>query len=530
MQSKILNQQIDNLSDLAFGSKSRKSTEQVTIVAALILSAASFATTYMGLNEFTANATLAALISFGMQGMMFTSSMLIADFLAENRLHKGFLSIYLITMATSVFFSFISLYSVIYQGEERQKREDIYFNTKVNEIKGNIKNDLNGTTPKGVDDYEKWKLGILDEANNLREKTESHKNKLLSEINNTRTKAILEEEKGSYVLDRNGNAIHTGSGYGYRTQQFELKLAELESKNKQLDSELQKQALALDTLKNHMIQFELEMSDMTLLTLLSNQCSIATKNSPNCSVSDLQVYQYIKQAKKASEDFNEACGFEGDISKNEAMKLMIKCISFSNITEEKKQSYTDELNETYINNNENTHKFITSMQGIINQDLLAFSALAIAIFIDFLILLCAFIRAKPTSFLNIENDDLDDMKEVAMECVLSCDHSALNTDSQNIARLKTILRILKFSLDISEKGYCGYILVSEVDEYTLHKELGLFFSLKLARPLKNKTIIGFRTRAILWMCSQIVAESRSDESKENVKHDTNIFTQFGRSA
>jgi hypothetical protein len=60
--------------------------------------------------------------------------------------------------------------------------------------------------------------------------------------------------------------------------------------------------------------------------------------------------------------------------------------------------------------------------------------------------------------------------------------------------------------------------------------LELATPLDLATPLEKNTIIAFRTKAILWMCSQLVAESRSNELKENAKSDFSKITTLGRRA
>jgi hypothetical protein len=226
LESKLVNQNIDSLSDLIFGSKSRRSIEYSAVIAAFILSLASGYTTYQGLTEFTVP-VIAFLLTFGMQGMMLASSVKIADSAAERKVNKGMLVVYLITMSTSVFFSFISLYSEIYKGQEKKNNDKLYFLSKVNEIKGHIKNDIMKASSIDLGSYENWIITINNEAKAIKNSLMGETNSLKQEITKKKKRKSLEEDKGTYVEGGDGVVKHTGSGYGPRTQKLEFEIADI---------------------------------------------------------------------------------------------------------------------------------------------------------------------------------------------------------------------------------------------------------------------------------------------------------------
>jgi hypothetical protein len=98
------------------------SNARLLFLASVVLSVASYYTTYLGLKQYVAadEAWLAASITFGLQAVMFAVAWLSAESLATSlRAFVGYLIIYSICALVSIFFSFSSLFNSIFDEQQR---------------------------------------------------------------------------------------------------------------------------------------------------------------------------------------------------------------------------------------------------------------------------------------------------------------------------------------------------------------------------------------------------------------------------
>jgi hypothetical protein len=98
------------------------SNARLLFLASIVLSVASYYTTYLGLKQYVAadEAWLAASITFGLQAIMFAVAWLAAESLATSfRAFVGYLIIYTVCALVSIFFSFSSLFNSIFDEQQR---------------------------------------------------------------------------------------------------------------------------------------------------------------------------------------------------------------------------------------------------------------------------------------------------------------------------------------------------------------------------------------------------------------------------
>lgn len=100
----------------------KPSTVHLMLIASIVLSVASFYTTYLGMKQYVAPEDwwLAAAITFGLQATMFATAWIASETMTTSlKAFFVYLGIYLLCAVVSIFFSFSSLFNSIF--DERQK-------------------------------------------------------------------------------------------------------------------------------------------------------------------------------------------------------------------------------------------------------------------------------------------------------------------------------------------------------------------------------------------------------------------------
>ena len=116
-----------------------------------------------------------------------------------------------------------------------------------------------------------------------------------------------------------------------------------------------------------------------------------------------------------------------------------------------------------------------------------------------------------------EPKDLLQMKNYPLEIILDADTDIHSSDTMFIKRIKLILSNAYFDLTYAKKGYSMVIEKDKILDLNMHKELGTFFSMGLAKPVEEGKKIAFKTNFILWMCEQISRQYESNSSSEEMK-------------
>jgi hypothetical protein len=121
-KSPIIVRYVNSLLGVGYDSNREKSLSVVLIVSSLFLSIASGSTTFLGFCEYL-HWFFALLLTFGLQGLLFVVSWRIGSAWIANKLKWQLIVIFLISLATSVFFSYTSLLNTVYSAEQRKSDE-----------------------------------------------------------------------------------------------------------------------------------------------------------------------------------------------------------------------------------------------------------------------------------------------------------------------------------------------------------------------------------------------------------------------
>ena len=115
----------------------RFTTVQLMFVASVVLSVASYYTTYLGLTQYVAPEDwwLAAAITFGLQAIMFATAWIASEALTSSvRAFLVYLMIYILCAAVSIFFSFSSLFNSIFDENQRDAVNSNYLSSFYQEM------------------------------------------------------------------------------------------------------------------------------------------------------------------------------------------------------------------------------------------------------------------------------------------------------------------------------------------------------------------------------------------------------------
>ena len=152
---------LGSLIDIGYGTNTEKATIIILVVSSLLLTGASGYTTYSGLLEYT-HPFIAFIITTGIQSLLFASSWRLGYLFVIKEMNYSIIFIWLITLSVSVFFSFSSLFKIIYENE-KSSHSDIYAAKEVRKIlfELNNKNIVNFESDFERDTFSEWKTSIF---------------------------------------------------------------------------------------------------------------------------------------------------------------------------------------------------------------------------------------------------------------------------------------------------------------------------------------------------------------------------------
>jgi len=492
--------------DIGYGSSSDKTLTIVLVTASLLLSIASGYTTYQGLTQYSYG-LIAFIITLGIQGLLFASSWKLGQAFVIKDYNLFLIAIWFMAMVASVFFSYSSLFEHIYKTEEREHNRDIVAATESQKILSHLNRQLQTNLIAGFKD---WKLSINDL---LKEIEEVHNKKLLEiKAEHRRLKEIAKDEfdKGGTVYFIDGKKFITTKGDGDFYKEYLNNASNyVEQVQKPYEAKLDKYNNYKVNLLSILNDFEAKLKVSYLRKAIFKCEEIKRKfgnASQSCELSSLKADDI-----KAFEMFKQECsvnnlnkGFHDDLI------FVKKCVTMSNISENLVESQLDEISNIEKTEGPYAHSFIIVTNELKRLHPLAIGTLALALIIDILILLCSLLGSKHESFLTINSyEDLTYMGDRPLEVVLDTTLEKQDGDTMLLKRIKDILNHAKFDLKAARDGYPAILTFEQIQELNLHKELGVLFSRKLAKPLESNSIIGMKTKLILWMCDQILRKRMS---------------------
>lgn len=524
---------ISSLLDIGYGSGSDKATATVLVLASVFLSIASGYTTYSGLTQYTPS-IIAGLITLGVQGLLFGVSWRLGKLYIAGEINPAMWAIWAVTMLVSVFFSYSSLFSTVYSENERAENRDIASITIGNSMLRSIENDLqdefsNKKLSIDTKSYAKWKNKTIETIKKAKNYGEKELVRRVGHYKILLGKYTQELDFGGteYINSKGVKAV-TGAGSGKTADKYKRDAEEYNQYDLQPYKAISEKILKLrELIYRDMADFE-KSKDVEKLNIAYENCvNLITKVGGKlftCNPDLLgKSFRDLVEVQNRYDNFKSKCTTEViKTSFSSNLLELRKCVNTAKLSEEKTEKYLDKISNFQRNEGEHTHFFIIVVNELKRLNYLSIGTLILAITIDLLILLCSLVASKHNTFLSITSGkDLLQMKNYPLDIILGTDTQVNDNDNEMTRRIKFILNNSKFSLEYLDKKCSMIIPMEKILELNMHKELGTFFSMDLARPFDNGKVIGFRTNFILWMCEQI---SRKKQSRKSFNELHKAFT------
>jgi len=535
---KKLSSYISSLIDIGYGAGTDKAIATVLVTASILLSIASGYTTFHGLVQYTPE-FIAFLIMLGVQGLLFGVSWKLGQLYVVREINPAMWTIWFITAFVSIFFSYSSLLDSVYSKEERKENREIESVTLGSTILKRLENDLGAYLKQksvsiDTSSYSNWKIEVISKVNNIVSEVEKEVRRRTKEYE--KLKGIYNKEVdsgGTKYKNARGQIVRSSSGEGdisnkYKKEMENYKSLELQPYKIKAEKLLNSRKIIL----KNIALFETS-KNMGALNSVHMQCVDITKELGgevfNCNYNTLDKhFSELDTLSKVHDKFVDSCSNEKVLggSFEENIRILRKCIRLASIQEEKTKKYLKELNHFQKNEGSHAHFFIVAISELMKLSYLAVGSLILALAIDLLILLCSLVASKHNTFLSIsETKELQQMNSYPLEIILGTNVEIEKDDPVLIKRMKELMIRGTFELEYAKKSYSMIMHMKDVKEIGLHKELGTFFAMNLAKPFKEGEIIGFRTNFILWMCEQISKKSDSmrsyNEFNEALSGDSN---------
>lgn len=515
---------ISSLIDIGYGSGSEKATATVLVLASVFLSIASGYTTYSGLTQYTPP-FIAGLITLGVQGLLFGVSWRLGKLYIAGEINPAMWVIWFVTMLVSVFFSYSSLFSTVFSEEQRKENREISSITVGSNILRNLDEDLKNeysNKKKNINNssYIQWKSKINIAINNSIKYGENELQGRLIKYNLLLNKYKKEIRVGGTVYtNSNGKEAVTRAGSGeiadkYKKEAEKYKTYDLDPYKKTSENFLNSRQIILKNIADFDKSKNVEKLNNAYNACVDLVAKIEEKTL-SCSPELLgENFPKLVEVKKRLDDFQVTCSNKIlEKSSNDIINNLRSCIRLAGVPEEKANNYLSQISTLQRNEGNHTHFFIVIINELKRLNYLAIGTFILAVIMDLLILLCSLVASKHNTFLSISSGkDLLQMKNYPLDIILGTNVTPSDSDNEMTRRIKFILNNSYFTLKYLDKKCSMVIPIDKILELKMHKELGTFFAMNLARPFEKGTLIGFRTNFILWMCEQISKKKQSHKS------------------
>ena len=521
-KSSFFHRYINSLFGVSYDSKGEQSLTVVLVISSFLLTIASGYTTIVGLYEYVPK-LIGFILGLGIQGLLFATAWRIGVSIVTQSMKFSLLLIFLFTMLASVFFSYTALLDVIYKPEYREKDEISNsvnsFSQIINEAQSEINKYYQGYTDTVLFEINNWNDSIVktyssamnDELTTLNKRSAKY-----AEIENR-----FKNEVDYGITEKDGNGSYTPPGLGFYAKKYK----------KEMDN------FYFDSLQIIKIQVRLADSlfkdySNAIIDLTSSPNSLTTHNYIISKSKLNSLLSYLKKnfgnhisftnlsskGESYLNELSEVNGYRDWLIKNPLTSiplnkdsLRVYGLSLASLIPPKFDNLSQEITKQAMRigkyGGNDVHHFVLAYSSLVDtKSPLAYSALALALLIDSLILISGLLGARPDSFLNMRPEELFDSQERALEVILALNlEQTDNYDNQFIKRIIQIFNITKPDIAAAKMGTPGIIHKDDIERYNLTKEIGVFISLKLAATNKsNQDIIGLSTRLVIWLAEQVI--------------------------
>lgn len=546
---------ISNLIEFAVNPLNDRLISTLLILASIMLTVVSFTTTYQGLHIYFTDWYYAAMAALAIQTLLFATSWRIGAALASKFFSFSLLGIYLVTMLVSVFFSYVAFFESIHPQAKRSEATAKVLRSsaqqKTNEMLILLSNKIEDTYKNSATGIQTWATRVLADLSYF---------KAIASLNTEKgeetAKALSEKAKDEENFGGTDEPSPTGRGHRYDG----------------IISERNKQRIA--AAQNRGIEKSFSETFKSLndhITDISN--FFAGKSDKLPSASQLQADCYALRALvqtsnltkdwKPSANCDEATTFIPSLSESTTHNNMLKLAQAAcntAITKTQEEVINTKIQESYsecwtrINESAKSIKddtFDTKWQDNLVKNLewtssdahvytqavgylmayghpMAIGSLILAFIVDLLVLLCAFLGARPRSHLDLRKpSDLYGVEEEAiLTSIFFADWEGYS-DNPFARQIANIRREVCFDPTYAKEGFAGYIIINtdskQGSKATEGKEspqkitymMSLLIAMELAAIKTRKegdkevTVIALRVRLMLWLADLIANQSQT---------------------
>lgn len=493
------------------GTKKQSQIGWLLFVASAILTLASGYTTYNGLTEYVPN-LIAIFITLGIQSLLFVSSWKIGSDRLIGEYSSVTWVIFVITLATSVFFSYSSLLDLIFTTEDRIENELRYAQKEsiliVDDLRQLVINEANTDslyseiTKEAIGWYDAFSIPVINKLEKFRTSNNENSRKV------ERLKKTAEQQlislKYNYDSIVESNYKQTLNSIGYLEGKYlvttDTKILLADSLSREVDNSFK------EFLMN---ENNIDYIDLGRLNANSNKLSSLLELEPQPIPEDL-----VKMAEtfQRAHTFIEYCNSFDPLEKETISQirgdLIELTLKLDFLEKEISKVLVNQAFEFGDKNGENVHYFVVSITQLSRKNPLAIGAISIALVIDLMVFFCGILGARPDSLLHLKNKrQLDKVIDSALMNSLSIDtETALPMDTplrirRIVSILKNIIPDLKY---VDEEGKpSAYIDENVINDLKLASELSVFVASGLAMKEKNGSKIYLKTVLILWFASEV---------------------------
>lgn len=521
----VVKSYLGSLLGLGYDSERERSLSYTLVASTIFLTLASGYTTWLGLCEYLPG-FVAFLLTLGIQGLLYGAAWRLGGSLNTRAFRTSLLVIYLVTMFTSVFFSYSALLDTVYRPKFRQRDQLNRARLEATALDADLSSRLDSEFRKSArqvrEDVSAWHQQLAA-ATNAALVALSTKAKAASfEHQRLERRAQDEAQHGGTIAVIGGRTWMTPPGYGSYAHSYETEADTYYATRVEPTQERYRSLVELsdgiNTLYQSILRSDAEVTPANLAELDSLRGQFEAALASDSASSGLHrsgraFSNEVLAAAQAAADLHATrneyaiTGGTDAVGNVQALKqaLLQRIQHLPALPTRSRDELLRKAGDIGELQGADVHQFALAVGELRRGNLLAVGAFMVALVIDGLILLCGVLAARPDSYLDMRNpDDLMDIQELAIETVMGVALSTVDPAtiaSPFVRRCLEILRRGEIDTDLAYSGFPVVLSATAVGELQL-LEVGVLLALRLAERLPDGRL-ALRTRFVLWLADSI---------------------------
>jgi hypothetical protein len=523
---------VESLLGLGYDSEREASLSKALVIATVFLALGSAYTTWVGLSQYVPG-FVAGLLTVGVQGLLFASAWRLGGSLNTRAFRPSLALIFLVTLTTSVFFSYSALLETVYGLDARERdqmqRARLAGSALASEMDRHVRDAIVKRTSIGRQGLRVWLDTALHSVAPAISKRARDTALAEATYATLIAKAQREASGGGTLVHINGRLwVTTPAGRGDYARQYES------------DSDAYSVATLTPARESY-----------ALATKLKGEISTATErmltDDSELTAANIAHLDGLREELQASLNLNSGeavtipavpVDLGADAVELQALRASlpreaigpkiltapdvdsIKGILFAyaheipDIDGRTEARFLQRVDSIGYLGGTTAHPFALAIGELARLNVLAIGSLLVALSIDGLVFMCGLLAARPQSYLDMRNpDDLREMQETAIETVMSLELERIDVTKLRSAFVRRGVQILKQCDVDTELAYRGLPAVLPAAAATKLRfiEVGVLMALGIVQRLPDGAL-AFRTRFVLWIADRVYRSTLHQET------------------